>query len=116
MWLRRQEIRGTEVDRVTVLIGDLRLSGELFNDRQIRLARRLADDHEAWFMYDDAIADRVKQALAYVGRHSDPLPARPEVKWHTLEELNSLFAKNHFSAELLLQHAMHLLNSKPSTP
>ena len=51
-----------EYDAVTVVIGDLHLRCDAVDDRTIRLARRLAEDHGAAFMYDAATADRVRQA------------------------------------------------------
>lgn len=55
-----------EYDAITVCIGDLHLRCDAVDDRSIRLARRLADAHGAYFMYDDATALRVQAALGIV--------------------------------------------------
>lgn len=50
-------------NQVRVVIGDLHLTCDLTSDRQIRLAKRLADSHQASFMYDDKNAERVREVL-----------------------------------------------------
>ena len=61
--VQRVATAAREYDAITVVIGDLHLRCDAHDDRSIRLARRLADDHGATFMYDDATADRVRAAL-----------------------------------------------------
>ena len=56
-----------EYDAITVVIGDLHLSCDLMCDRQIKLAKKLADDHQAAFLFDDANAERVRAALGMTG-------------------------------------------------
>ena len=62
--VQRVATTSREYDAITVCIGDLHLRCDAIDDRSIRLAKRLADDHQAWFMVDDATADRVRAALA----------------------------------------------------
>ena len=64
----RRQTGAREYDAITVCIGDLHLRCDLVCDRDIRLARELANQHGAWFMFDDANAERVKAALA--GSHA----------------------------------------------
>lgn len=52
-----------EYDAITVAIGDLHLRCDAVDDRTIRMARRLAEDHKAYFTHDDATAMRVRAAL-----------------------------------------------------
>jgi hypothetical protein len=52
-----------EFDAIQVVIGDLHLSCDVTSDRDIRLAKSLADDHQAAFMYDDHNAGRVRAAI-----------------------------------------------------
>ena len=61
--VQRVATSAREYDAVTVVIGDLHLRCDAVDDRTIRLARRLADEHGATFMYDEATADRVRNAL-----------------------------------------------------
>lgn len=61
--IHRRQVGVREFDGITVYIADLRLSCDLMNDRQIRLAHELATQHQAFFMYDDVNAERVKAAL-----------------------------------------------------
>lgn len=55
---------GTErlVNQVCVSIGDLHLSCDA-DARAIRLAKWLADDHQATFYYDDVNADMCRKVL-----------------------------------------------------
>ena len=62
--VHRAATSAREYDAITVCIGDLHLSCDAVNDRAIRLAKRLADAHEAAFVYDDATAARVHAALS----------------------------------------------------
>ena len=55
-----------EYDAITVVIGDLHLRCDAVDARTIRQAKRLADEHGAAFMYDDATADRVRDALGMI--------------------------------------------------
>lgn len=57
-----QSSRGT-YDRIKVVIGDLHLRCDVTCDRDIRLAKRLADDHGSVFDYSEAVAERVYAAL-----------------------------------------------------
>ena len=59
----RRATTAREYDAITVVIGDLRLSCDLTSDREIRMAKKLADEHQADFIFDDANAERVKTAL-----------------------------------------------------
>ena len=61
--IQRRATTAREYDAITVVIGDLRLSCDLTSDREIRMAKKLADDHQAAFMYDEANAGRVRAAL-----------------------------------------------------
>lgn len=61
--VQRVATAAREYDAITVVIGDLHLRCDAHDDRSIRLARRLADDHGAAFMYDNATAERVRDAL-----------------------------------------------------
>ena len=62
--IHRRATTAREYDAITVVIGGLHLSADLMCDRQIRMAKRLAEDHAAVFMYDDANAERVRAATA----------------------------------------------------
>lgn len=61
--IQRRATTAREYDAVTVIIGDLHLSCDLTNDREIRLAKKLADDHQAAFMFDDENSARVRAAI-----------------------------------------------------
>ncbi len=61
--VHRVETAVRKYDAVTVVIGDLHLRCDAVDARTIRLARRLADEHGASFMFDDATAHRVREAL-----------------------------------------------------
>jgi hypothetical protein len=77
--ISRRQVGQREFDCITVNIGDLHLRCDLVCDRDIRLARELANQHGAWFMFDDYNAERVKAALA--GRYpADELVPRKEVE------------------------------------
>ena len=52
-----------EYDAIIVVLGDLHLACDLVSDRQIKLAKKIADDHEAAFVFDDANAERVRTVL-----------------------------------------------------
>ena len=60
---QRTEGHAGEYDRIVVAIADLSLSCDPVNDRQIRLAHRLAFTHGADVVIDDVLKDRVTQAL-----------------------------------------------------
>lgn len=62
--ISRRSTTNRVFDSITVVMGDLHLHADLVNDRQIRLAKGLADSHKAPFMVDEANAERVKSALA----------------------------------------------------
>ena len=61
--IHRAESRHTEYDEMTVVIADLYLYATISDDRQIRLAKRLADEHGAAFVVSEPLKARVKQAL-----------------------------------------------------
>lgn len=60
---QRTEGRAGMYDRIVVAIADLSLSCDLVNDRQIRLAHRLAFTHGADVVIDDELRERVTTAL-----------------------------------------------------
>lgn len=55
---------GVKYDEITVVIADLHLHCDAVNDRQIRLAKKLADTHGCMFYVATEVADRVDRALA----------------------------------------------------
>lgn len=55
-------------DQLRVVLADLHLRCDVLDDRTIRLAKRLADDHGCAFDVDEPNTDRVQRALA--GRHA----------------------------------------------
>jgi hypothetical protein len=59
---REQSTRG-HYDCIKVVIGDLHLRCDVTCDRDIKLAKRLADDHGAAFTYSPEVASRVCSAL-----------------------------------------------------
>lgn len=61
--VQRVATAAREYDAITVVIGDLHLRCDAVDARSIRLARRLADEHGATFMFDEATASRVRDAL-----------------------------------------------------
>lgn len=61
--IQRVATAAREYDAITVLMGDLHLRCDAVDARSIRLARRIADDHGAAFLFDDATAPRVREAL-----------------------------------------------------
>ena len=61
--IQRVATAAREYDAITVVIGGLHLRCDAVDGRTIRLAKKLADDHEAWFFYDDATAEKVRNAL-----------------------------------------------------
>ena len=65
--IQRVATAAREYDAVTVYVGDLRLRCDAIDDRTIRLARRLAEDCGATFMYDEHNAARVRAACAIAG-------------------------------------------------
>ena len=65
--IHRRATTAREYDAITVVIGDLRLSCDLTSDREIRMAKKLADDHQADFIVDEANAARVRTALGSMG-------------------------------------------------
>lgn len=60
---QRTEGRAGLYDRIVVVIADLHLSCDLVNDRQIRLAHRLATTHGADVVIDTVLTERVSAAL-----------------------------------------------------
>ena len=61
--IKRVQTGDREYDAITVVMGDLHLRCDAVCDRDIKLAKRLADDHQAWFQYDEHCAPRVQAAL-----------------------------------------------------
>ena len=61
--IQRRATTEREWDAICVVICDLHLSCDLVSDRQIKLAKALADDHQATFSYDDVNANRVRSVL-----------------------------------------------------
>ncbi len=59
--------RERSYDAIKVVLCDLHLSCNLgeseSSDREIKLAKRLADSHQAWFDYDEHNAERVRRVL-----------------------------------------------------
>lgn len=66
--LHRKATASREYDAITVSIGDLFLSCDLVNDRQIRLAKLLAASHGADFSVCDALEERAAKACQGAGR------------------------------------------------
>lgn len=64
--IQRLATTSREYDAVTVFIGDLQLRCDVVDDRTIKLAKRLADDHGAFFYYDDENAQQVRRAIGGV--------------------------------------------------
>lgn len=65
--ISRRQVGQREFDGITVVISDLHLNCDLRSDRDIRLAHRLAENHQAAFIYDPVNAERVRKALAERG-------------------------------------------------
>ena len=61
--VRREQASRGFYDCIKVVIGDLHLRCDVTSDRDIRLAKRLADDHGAAFEFDDHTRERVRAAL-----------------------------------------------------
>jgi hypothetical protein len=61
--VKRVQVGSRTFDQIKVVIGDLHLKTDLMSDRDIRLAHRLAEDHQATFLYDEANAERVRRVL-----------------------------------------------------
>jgi len=61
--IRREQAARGVFDCIRVSIGDLHLRCDVNCDRDIRLAKRLADDHGATFQYTPEVAPRVCGAL-----------------------------------------------------
>lgn len=61
--IKRRQVGGREFDSIQVHICDLHLSADLVSDMQIKAAKRLADDHQCWFEYDEHNAERVRSVL-----------------------------------------------------
>lgn len=59
----RRQIGPREVDVIRVVINDLHLSADLVHASQIRAAKRLADDHQCAFLYDESTAPQVREVL-----------------------------------------------------
>ena len=64
--VEKMETTTRKFNQIRVVLGDLHLTCDLVADRQIRLAKRIADSHQASFMYDDANAERVREVLGIV--------------------------------------------------
>ena len=61
--VEKMETTTRKFNQIRVVVSDLHLTCDLVTDRQIRLAKRLADSHQASFMYDDTNAERVREVL-----------------------------------------------------
>ncbi|WP_440984942.1 hypothetical protein ACQHIH_16150 [Xanthomonas sontii] len=61
--VRRMQTTTKTWDCIRIFVADCWYSADLVCDRDIRTARRLADNHGAYFGWDDANADRVKKVL-----------------------------------------------------
>lgn len=61
--IKRRQVGNREFDSIQVCIADLHLSADLVSDMQIRAAKKLADEHQCWFQYDEHNAPRVRVAL-----------------------------------------------------
>lgn len=61
--IRREQSARGYYDCINVVIGDLHLRCDVNCDRDIRMAKRLADDHGATFAYAPELAQRVCAAL-----------------------------------------------------
>lgn len=70
--IRRRQVGDREFDSITVAICDLHLSADLMDNRQIKQARKLADEHGAWFEYDEANAERVRAVLGITHTKETP--------------------------------------------
>ena len=63
--IERAETSGRQYDRITVVIGDLHLHADLTDNRQIRLAQRLADSHGVALQVGPGLGARVAEALGW---------------------------------------------------
>lgn len=70
--IRRRQVGNREFDSITISLCDLHLSCDLMDDRQIKNARKLADEHGAWFEYDEANAERVRSVLGITHTKETP--------------------------------------------
>lgn len=61
--IERAETATRQYDCITVVIGDLHLRCDLMDDRQIRLAQRLADSHGVALHVGPGLGGRVAAAL-----------------------------------------------------
>lgn len=61
--VRRMQTATKTWDCIRIFVADCWYYADLVCDRDIRTARRLADNHGAYFGWDDANADRVKKVL-----------------------------------------------------
>jgi hypothetical protein len=61
--IKRRQVGAREFDSIQVCIADLHLSADLVSDMQIKAAKRLADEHQCWFQYDEHNAPRVRAVL-----------------------------------------------------
>lgn len=68
--IRRRQYSNGEVDQIEVVMADLHLSAYLSSDREIRLAKRLADAWGLTVYWDDANAERCHAALQHHGNLS----------------------------------------------
>jgi hypothetical protein len=66
--IHRRATSAREYDAVSVTLGDLHLYCDLVNDRQIRLAERLARSHSADFQVAPELRARVHTALGHLAR------------------------------------------------
>ncbi len=72
--LHRKATTTREYDAITVCIGDLKLSCDVVDDRQIRIAALLADSHQCPFQVAPELTERAETALkAKVSEFSEHL-------------------------------------------
>jgi hypothetical protein len=61
--IKRVQVEDREFDQAHVVIGDLHLYCAITGDRQIRLLKRLADDHQTPMYWDAANSERCCRVL-----------------------------------------------------
>lgn len=61
--VKRMATTNGEYDAIRIFVADMWFTREIDTDRDIRLAKRLADETGARFSTDDALARRVDNAL-----------------------------------------------------
>lgn len=64
--ITRRQVGERTFDSIRIVINDIHLSCDLVDDRQIRSARKIADEDGCWFEYDEHNAERVRNALGII--------------------------------------------------